>query len=150
MLAINANKVGLKINIAKTTVMRIGAQSNTALSITQSGIEMTIEDLEKFAYLGSVITKDGGADDDDVNAFHRLNKVWSARNISRRTKLRVFSAVWFGNMVSHRHHKRRLQIFINKSLRKLCGIFWPNVISNENLLVLTNSNLMQSEVKPSK
>ena len=51
--------------------MRIGAQSNTPLSITQSGIEMTIVDVENFAYLGTVITKDGGAND-DVNA--RINK----------------------------------------------------------------------------
>ena len=58
----------------------------------------TIEDVEKCSYMGIVITKDGGADD-VVNArinkahhvFHRLNKVWSVRNISRRTKLRVFS-----------------------------------------------------------
>ena len=60
---------------------------------------MKIEDVKKCTYLSSVIKKDGGADD-DVNArinkarlaFHRLNKIWSARYISKRTKLIAFSA----------------------------------------------------------
>ena len=62
--------------------MRIGAQSNTPLSITKSGIEMTIEDLEKFSYLGSVITKDGGVAD-DVNAGINTSCISGQREIYR-------------------------------------------------------------------
>ena len=61
-------------------------------------LRRVIEDVEQFCYLGSVITKDGGAEADvnsrinkARNAFHRLNRIWAVRNINIKTKQRIFN-----------------------------------------------------------
>ena len=58
---------------------------------------MEVEDVEEFLYLGATVDKEGGGSRDIMNrlqeicsAFHRLGKVWAARGIGRRTKIRLF------------------------------------------------------------
>ena len=57
-----------------------------------------LEEVTSFVYLGSVVSIDGGCDEDikvRINkarvAFNMLRKVWSSRVISRRTKFRIFN-----------------------------------------------------------
>ena len=57
-LDINARKVGLKINIRKTKIKRIGTNLITPLTVASE----TIEDVEDFCYLGGIIAKNGGSD----------------------------------------------------------------------------------------
>ena len=77
-LATNANAVGLKINIKKTKLLRIGTIVTTPLTLNGE----IIDDVESFTYLGCILTKDGGSEEDIVNrinkarvAFHGLYKV---------------------------------------------------------------------------
>ena len=56
--------------------------------------------MDEFVYLGAYIDKEGGSSRDIRNrlqkaqsAFQRLRKVWSARGIGRRTKIRLFKTL---------------------------------------------------------
>ena len=59
-----------------------------------------VEDVEEFPYLGATVDKEGGGSKDIMNrlqkarrAFQRLGKVWVARGIGRRTKIRLFKTL---------------------------------------------------------
>ena len=63
-----------------------------------NGREM--EDVEEFLYLGATVDKEDGGSKDIMNqlqkarsAFQRLGKVWGARGIGRRTKIRLFKTL---------------------------------------------------------
>jgi hypothetical protein len=74
-----AKLAGLNINVNKTKEMRINTQIEEKLSITNKEIEQ----VESFTYLGSIVTQDGGTDQ-DINqrikkataAFIQLYQVW--------------------------------------------------------------------------
>ena len=42
---------------------------------------------------------------------------------------------------------KKIQSFYNRCLRKICRIFWPNKISNANLLKKTNCKNITTEIK---
>jgi hypothetical protein len=76
-------------------------------------------------------------------AFVQLYPIWKNSNISRKTKLRIFSSnvkavllygaeTWKSNTVI----TRKLQTFINRCLRKILNIHWPEKITEELLLAL--------------
>ncbi|CAG9827844.1 unnamed protein product [Diabrotica balteata] len=46
----------------------------------------------------------------------------------------------------------KLQVFVNKCLRKIVRIYhqWPNTIRNEDLLHLTEQKRLQNEIKSRK
>ena len=80
-LAFFAEQVGLKINTKKTEMMSftMGDYENPPLTIG----EVEIKKVEKFTYLGSVISKDEGAGADIAariakarTAFNMLQKIW--------------------------------------------------------------------------
>ena len=62
-VAEEAGKTGLRINIGKTECMRLNNQQRDPIQLHQE----VIKDVEKFTYLGSIVSKDGGADDDIKN-----------------------------------------------------------------------------------
>ena len=56
-----------------------------------------VEDVEEFVYIVAIVDKEGGGSKDIGNrlrksrgTFQRLWKVWTARGIGRRTKIRLF------------------------------------------------------------
>ena len=58
---------------------------------------ISIEDVNNFTYRGSILSKNGGANEDiiarfgkDRHAFITLRPIWKIRNIRRKTKLRIF------------------------------------------------------------
>lgn len=148
-----ASKAGLRINIQKTKDMRINTNNHQNLMIDNTPIENT----NRFCYLGSIVTKDGGANEDigariqkAKLAFASLNKFWSSSTINRKTKIRVFNSnvksvllyaceTW----LTTEKLSSTLQTFINKCLRRILGIRWPDTISNSDLWRITN----QREVK---
>jgi hypothetical protein len=82
-----------KSTLIKTKNLRINAQQNDP--ITLSGDD--IEDVSHFTYLGSIVNTTGGADEDirvrkgkDRQAFIISRPVWRNRNVSLKTKLRIF------------------------------------------------------------
>ena len=88
-----ASSIGLRINKEKTKVIRINA-NNIKTIVLQDG---ELEEVEEFAYLGSVMDRSGGRDKDIKirtgkarTAFNVLKKLWNASEISKFTKIRIF------------------------------------------------------------
>nr|KAG5698395.1 hypothetical protein BaRGS_006590 [Batillaria attramentaria] len=63
-VAEEAEKTGLKINISKTEVMRVNHKQHDPIQLHQEDIK----EVDKFIYLGSVVSKDGGTDEDIKSA----------------------------------------------------------------------------------
>ena len=84
-LELQGSKVGLKINATKTKLMRIGTKRDDGVSVVGG----RIEEVDEFTYLGSIVSKKGGTDEDIMarigkarQAFAMLRPIW-------RPKLRV-------------------------------------------------------------
>ena len=145
----NAVYVGLKMSVKKTKVMRINARRQDSIKI--SGTE--IEDTDEFTYLGSTVTKDGGAEADirkrlskGRNSVNILGKVLKSESYSRKTKLRLFQSnvipvllygaeLW--RMIGT--DELRLDRFHRVCLKKIMKLRWPMKISNEELYRLTST-----------
>ena len=53
-----------------------------------------VDDIEEFTYLGAIVDKEGGGSimhhlEKARDAFQRLRRVWAARGIGKRTKIRL-------------------------------------------------------------
>jgi hypothetical protein len=156
-----AKCVGLKINANKTKLMRTISQPTTRRTVQCIKIEGdTIEEVDKFMYLGSVITRDGGTEEDVRNriqlatvAFGKLGHVWRSQQYSERLKLKIFNSnvksVLLSGCETWRVTSRtsqKLQACINKCLRKICGIYYPDLISNEALHEKTRQRPVTDEI----
>ena len=74
-------------------------------------------------------------------AFRQLNKIWNSSAFSNRTKIRLYNTlvkpVLLYNSETWRMtetSKKKLDVLQTKCLRQIFKIFWPYVISNEELL----------------
>ena len=59
-VAEDAEKIGLKINIGKTEVMRVNSRQQELIQLNGENIKV----VDKLVYLGSIVSKDGGTDED--------------------------------------------------------------------------------------
>ena len=103
---------------------------------------------DRFTYLGSIISRDGGTDLDIQsrlnkarNLLNMMSKVWRSSTYSTRTKLKLYhscvlTTLLYGSECWRLTEKdlSKLSTFHTKSLRRILRIFWPNVISNKDLL----------------
>lgn len=149
-------RIGLRVNVNKTQTMRINSCERPILIENQS-----LENVNRFTYLGSTITSDGGALEDAkarVNkarhVFQTLAKVWRSKNITLNTKLRIFntnvkSVLLYGaeTWLTSKTLINHIQCFVNKCLRRILQVFWPNKISNEELWTKTNQEKIELTVK---
>jgi len=152
----NAQKLGLNINAGKTKLMRINTKSNETVKMGSD----SIEDVESFTYLGTKITKDGNSQNEITSrlskarqTFSRLKHIWNSRRISLKTKIRLYrsnvlSVLLYGaeSWKTTKTISSKLDIFQNKCLRKILHVFWPNTISNEQLLQRTGLEPISSTV----
>ena len=156
----NSAKLGLTINTAKTKFLRLKTNNNQNLKVDNE----PIEEVEQFVYLGSVITTTGGTTEDvdarikkAKGAFAQLSKLWNARDISLRTKMRLFqsnvksvllygSESWFMTKAI----ETKLQVFVNKCLRRLLKIYWPENIRNNVLWERTKQKPIELQIKERK
>ena len=143
-LAKHAALIGLKVNTGKTKVLKINATVRESLSLE----DKQLEEVEEFIYLGSEVTNDGNCFKEVKNrigkarqAFGMLRNVWKSGKISLSTKLRIFksnvlSVLLYGSECWKTTNaiEMKLEGFQNKCLRQILRIFWPNIISNEELL----------------
>ena len=155
-----ARKTGLKINIKKTEVMKINNKQQLPITLNSE----TLPEADKFVYLGSVVASNGGAEDDvgaRINkarhAFITLRRVWNSSALSKTTKVRIFntnvktillygSETWkVTNAISN-----RLQTFINRCLRQILKIRWPQTISNNRLWEETNQTPITETISKRK
>ena len=95
-----ARRVGLKINLEKTKMLRINAKQHVNIAV--NGKE--IEDVGEFTYLGAKICREGGGMKDLRNrlskarsAYTRLKRIWNSKKITRRTKIKLynFTSRWY-------------------------------------------------------
>ena len=101
-----------------------------------------------FPYLGSTVRNEEGAGNDIMNRlnkarniFRSLNNVWKSSQYSKQTKLKLYQSCVLSTLLYGSECWRmtendltKLSVFHTKSLRRILRIFWPNKISNEDLL----------------
>ena len=156
-LSLYAAQTGLQINLSKTKSMHINRKSNEKINIDDQDIEA----VEDFTYLGSILSVDNGAEKDIKSrlqkartSFSMLNPVWRSNKYSRRTKLRIFKSNVLSVLLYGSECWRmtatdisKLETFQNKCLRQICKIFYPNIISNRDLLDLTRMDKLEFQIK---
>lgn len=155
-----AHPRGLTINTSKTKLMRINTDNTNIIKIGTS----TIEEVNEFCYLGSVLAKNGGTKEDISSriakaryAYGQLRTTWNSRQIASSTKLRIFKscvlAVLLYGSETWSYTDNELssaQVFVNKCLRRIMRIYWPLTISNEQLYQLTNCETLETTIKKRK
>ena len=100
---------GLKINGGKTKLLSLTGSIDRIVKV----VGVQIEAVDRFACLGSIIAAGGGIDMGiEYHIEYHKKYTW-----------KVSKAV-----------TSRLQVFINRCLRIIFRIYWPNRITNEELL----------------
>ena len=147
-----ARQVGLKINEGKTEVMTLNNSNPLPIQVNGNNVSIT----EEFRYLGSIVRCDGGAGNDIRQRLNKaniasrmLNNVWKSKQYSTITEMRLYqscvlSTLLYGSECWRMTERdtRKLSVFHTKSLRRILQIFWPNKISNEELLAKCNQEDM--------
>ncbi|XP_044573288.1 uncharacterized protein LOC123257606 [Drosophila ananassae] len=159
-LETRAKAAGLSINASKTKAMRIRHSHQSKITICGKIVEY----VDSSVYLGTVISANGGVEKVMENrlskarsAFGRLQRIWRNQQISRKTKLRIFNTCMKSVLLyvsetwlTSQRKIVKLQAFVNKCLRIICGIFWPNRITNNDLWRCTNEAPIQQQIKRKK
>nr|KAG5709693.1 hypothetical protein BaRGS_027718 [Batillaria attramentaria] len=149
-----------QINISKTEVMRVNYKQHDPIQLHQEDIK----EVDKFIYLGSVVSKDGGTDEDIKSrtnkarhAFRTLRPIWRSTALSLRNKIRIFnsnvkSVLLYGSETwrTTKTGSHRLQTFINRCLRNILNIRYPLVITNQDLWERTRQVPIEQEIKKRK
>ena len=151
---------GLKINVSKTKLIRVGDTVSGNFKVNNQDIE----EVKEFCYLGSIINNSGGTDPDverrvrlAKQMFGVMNSIWRSTKISQNLKLKLYRSnckavllyaceTWktSGSIMS------RLQVFQNNCLRRIFRIFWPNKIRNEDLWEKAKMENINIEIKRRK
>ena len=156
-LDVQGAKVGLKINATKTKLMRIGTKRGDGVSVAGG----RIEEVDEFTYLGSIVSKKGGTDEDIQarigkarQAFGMLRPIWRSTGLTTKTTLRVFGSnvkvvLLYGSETWRltKGLEQKLQVFINKSLRNILRIWWPRKISNKELWRQSGKRPIEQEIR---
>ncbi len=153
---------GLEINRSKTFSMVISKKSqNPKCKIKIDGTQ--IKQVEKFEYLGSLITSDGKSDKEikrrigiAKTVFKSMSKVVSTRNINNKTKLRlikcyIWSTMMYGceTWTISEAMKKQLEATEMWTLRRMLKISWIRMMKNDDILrrAGTERQLMKSIVQ---
>ena len=150
-------KVGLKINATKTKLMRVGTKQGDGVMIAGE----QIEEVDEFKYLGSIVSRKGGTEEDIQprigkarQVFAMLRPIWRSTSLTTGTKLSVFGstvkAVLLYGAETWRltkELKQKFQVFINKCLRSILPIWWPRRIRNDELWRQTGQRTIEEEIK---
>jgi len=90
-------------------------------------------------------------------AFVQLYPVWKNSRISTRTKLHIFcsnvkSVLLYGSETWNemKTTSSKLQTFVNRCLRWILNMHWPEVISNEELRKRTGEIEMSTQIRRQK
>ena len=87
--------IGMKTSIKKTKLMRYNAKDQTPVSV----VGKDVEDVDSFTYLGAIVNKTEGAEQDITArvgkarlSLNKLTKVWKSSQYSMRTKTKIFNS----------------------------------------------------------
>ncbi|VDO61586.1 unnamed protein product [Schistosoma margrebowiei] len=149
--------VGLSIHKGKTKVAKFKAKNSNSITLYGE----TLEDVESFTYLESIIDEQGSSDADvkarigkAMVAFLQLKNIWNSKQLSTNIKVRIFNtnvkAVLLYGAETWRTSTttiKKVQVFINSCLRKILNIHWPDTISNSLLWERTNQLPVEEEIR---
>ena len=95
-LAGTSSHIGLNIHSEKSKMLKVNSTSTEPVILDWK----PLEEVESFTYFGSVIDKQGGTMADVKArigkarvAFIQLKRIWSSKEISKQTKIRLFNSV---------------------------------------------------------
>ncbi|VDP47216.1 unnamed protein product [Schistosoma margrebowiei] len=124
--------VGLTIHKGKTKVLKFKAENNNPITLDGE----TLENVESFTYLRSIIDEQGGSDADVKarigkarTAFLQLKNIWNSK------QLRV-----------NQYQSENLQ-YQRQSSSTILNIHWPDTISNSLLWERTNQLPAKEEIR---
>ncbi|KAG1660545.1 Dystrophin [Nymphon striatum] len=132
--------------------------ANSEVKINVKGTE--IKDVKTFKYLGAQINEEGGTSQEITTqiqkanaAFRKLSPIWQSSTYSRTTKLKIFKSnvlpVLLYDLENWKITKAetlKLNSFQTRCLRRILKIFWPNTISNKDLLERTNCTNIDEQI----
>ena len=105
-----SSKAGLEMNVKKTKTMVISKnpeEKNLEIKVDTQ----TLEQVDKFKYLGTQITDDGKPDTEIINRmsiaknkFSSMAKLLTSRQLNINTKLNILKCYVFSKAVSHHVH----------------------------------------------
>jgi hypothetical protein len=131
-----------KSTLGRPEVMRVNSKQQDPVQLHQENIK----EVEKFVYLGSVVSKDGGTDKDiksRINkarhTFNILQLIWRLTALSLHNKIQIFntnvkSVLLYGSETWRvtKTNTHKLQTFTNRCLRNIFNIRWPETPSPMN------------------
>ena len=141
-------KIGLRINLTKTKILKLGLQPVQPIMIDQ----VPLEEVHNFTYLGSTMT-DSGSIDLDIRSrlgkaratFQRLNKIWKTKNVTLQIKLQLYMSIVVTTAIyacetwkSTKGIAKQLDVFHQRNLRRILGISWRDHVTNQEVLERTN------------
>ena len=152
-----SSQVGLNINQKKSEVMILNTTATVPIKVNNQDLANT----DRFTYLGSSLTPDGGSKEDIQNrlnkartSFNSMNNIWKSSQYSTRTKLKLYNSCILPVLLYGAECWRmtqqdlaKLSTFHTKNLRRILKIFWPNKISNEDLMSQCNQEDMGTIIK---
>jgi len=153
-----AQRVGLNISKTKIQVMRLTCKNTEPIKFQNGNI---IKETKDFTYLGAVVSTEGGCDKDMNSrlrkakaAFRKLRRIWISKQYNRRTKIRLFNTLvkpvlLYGSETQKTNvqDNRKLNSFQYQCLKRSQGIFWPYIVSVDELNERTGCTKMSMEVK---
>ena len=157
-LSESAKRVGLNISKTKTRVLKMNCKNNNPIKF-QDG--ETIQEVSEFEYLGATMSNDEGADKDmqkrlskAKSSFTWLKKIWGSKQYNKRTKIKLYNTLvnpvllcgWETRKINENDNKK-LDSFQYQCLKRIMGIFWPYIVSIEELNEKTNSERISIGVK---
>ena len=115
--------------------------------------EGELEVVTNFTYMGGNISVENSVQKDISvrinkarNGYCRLRNIWKSNVYSLKTKVRLFNSSFISVLLYgcqswrvNKNDMQKLDVFQAKCLQRICYIFWPNKISNEDLNRRTNS-----------
>jgi Reverse transcriptase (RNA-dependent DNA polymerase)/Endonuclease-reverse transcriptase/Domain of unknown function (DUF6451) len=139
-----AEQSGLILNTNKTKTMVFGDR-NIERSIRVAG--NTIENVEKFEYLGSLITWDNNCSDEikrqigkATGALASLKHIWNSKKMKIENKLKILTTCVFSVLLYAAEtwtlkeaDKKKLLAFEMKCYRRILKINWKDMIRNEDI-----------------
>jgi len=139
-----AEQSGLMLNTNKTKTMVFGDR-NIESSIHVAG--NTIENVEKFEYLGSLLTWDNNCSEEikrrigkATGALASLKHIWNSKKLKIENKLRILTTCVFSVLLYASEtwtlkeaDKKKLLAFEMKCYRRILKINWRDMIRNEDI-----------------
>ncbi|VDP23783.1 unnamed protein product [Schistosoma margrebowiei] len=131
-LAAVSASVGLNIHKGETKILKYNTKNNNPITLDGE----TLEDVESFTYLRSIIDLRGGSDADikvrnakSRAAFLQLKNIWNSKQLSTNIKLTIFSTniktvLLYGAETWRTTTTiiKKIQVFINSCLHKILNI----------------------------